>query len=416
MIGLLLGVATLAVDVRTIDTTPPDPPSATYPGAFDRPPVPQWEADLPGGRMNAMSHAERSRPVVHGGTILTGAAAGEALYVVSRADGRLLRTYPADGAVEAEPVIEGGTVYYADTAGTLWAVDLDSGEPLWSTPGEAPRPTTPVLDGDTIYVPDVADLVVARDKADGTLRWRYQRKADPSRLSELTLYAAPAVALSGDQVLVGFSDGSLAALDHETGDVLWDLRIGEGRYPDLVAPPLVEGGMVYASGYLTPLVALDLQTRTVRWRLDAGSAAAALLVDTAGGRLLMHPGTDGTLRAVDPVTGDVRWSWDSDSGAALTEPVLTEAGLVVASSGGDLALVDPDDGALLWRRQGERALLGLTAAPLVAGRQLLFTTNAGRIHAMISPRAPRLWRRPASDGFDVVDPGLRGWLRGDHRR
>ena len=41
------------------------------------------------------------------------------------------------------------------------------------------------------------------------------------------------------------SDGSLVAVDWRTGEERWSKRIGEGRYPDLVAEPAVHGGDLY---------------------------------------------------------------------------------------------------------------------------------------------------------------------------
>lgn len=420
MIWLLLGLGLAAaaepsaeddrrgVRLLRIDSAQASP--ALFPGPFDRAPVPQWVAELPGKRVNSASHAERARPVFAGDRILVGAAGGQALYALSRLDGSLVATFPADGAVESEPVVDGDQVFFGDSAGTSWCYQLD-GTLVWRHPGTSPLPTRPTLDAEHVYLRDVDDLVVALDRKTGEIQWRYQRKADPGRISELTLYAAPPAVIAGEIALVGFSDGALVALDRSTGDLRWDLSIGEGRYPDIVAPPVVVGRTVFASGYLEPLVALDLDSSSVRWRVDAGSASAGGVLPTAEGTtLLLHPGTDGVLRAVDPVAGDLRWSWDSERGGALTEPVQTEAGLLIGSAAGPISLVDPADGTTRWSWHGDHHLDGLTAAPSVDGRQVVFTTNAGRVHAMLVPSPSVRPRRPQDD-FDLVGRPRDGWGR-----
>lgn len=400
----------LAADVTLIDPTPAEATGGTYAGSFAQAPVFHWAKDLPGGRVNAPSHAERARPVLVGDEIYVGAAGGKALYVLSRRNGSLIRSYPANGAVDAEPVVLSDRVLFTDTAGTTWAYTLD-GTALWSRDGDAPRPTRPTVAGDLILVRDVDDLVVALNAKDGELVWQYRRKKDPSRLSELTLYAAPEVTVSGSRVLVGFSDGALVSLDVATGDLQWDLPVGEGRYPDMVAPAMMAGSTAFASGYLSPSIAIDPTTSAVRWRLEIGAAAAAVMIDNEGTPLLLHPGTDGVLRGIDPTAGDVQWTWDSGRGASLVTPTLTPAGIVVAGTGGSLALIDPKTGEQTWTWREDYVLNGISSAPAVAGRQMVFTTNAGRIVSMLAPEptAPSPASRRPESKFKLANPGKDRW-------
>ncbi len=109
--------------------------------------------------------------------------------------------------------------------------------------------------------------------------------------------------------------------------------------------------------------------------------------------ILYHPGTDGKLRAVVALTGAEMWSWDSGTGGALTRATLTPAGLLLSSSAGGVYLVDPDTQETVWSYRGPELLTGVTSAPMVAGRQMLFVTNAGYLHSMLSPKAPEPWPR-----------------------
>ncbi|MFK7928815.1 MAG: PQQ-binding-like beta-propeller repeat protein [Myxococcota bacterium] len=408
-LGVLLASA---ADVRLIDPAPADPVEARYPGSFDGPPVLHWTTDLPGRRVNAPSHAERARPVLVGDEIYVGAAGGDALYVLSRRNGTLIRSYPASGAVDAEPVVLDDRVYFTDTAGVTWAYLLD-GTLLWKREGEAPRPTKPAVRDNLVLVRDVDDLVVALDSKSGELVWRYRRKKDPSRQSELTLYAAPEVAIADDRVLVGFSDGALVALNLVSGDLLWDLAVGEGRYPDMVAPAMMSGSTAFASGYLSPLIAFDPKTSAVRWRAEIGAAAQPVMLTQESGVLLLHPGTDGVLRAIDPTAGDVQWTWDSGRGASLVSPVITPGGILIAGTGGSLALLDPKTGQGTWAWHGDYVLNGLSASPSIDGRQMVFTTNAGRITSMLVPQQTLptpASRRPESK-FKLANPTKDSWGR-----
>jgi outer membrane protein assembly factor BamB len=116
-----------------------------YAGAFDAPPAFQYVVPLPGGRSEAMTHAEWSSPVLADDRIYVGAAAGRALYALSRRDGTLLETFPADGAVESEAVVTGDRVYFSDSGGNTWCYTL-AGDLVWRHDGTAPILVAPTVD------------------------------------------------------------------------------------------------------------------------------------------------------------------------------------------------------------------------------------------------------------------------------
>jgi outer membrane protein assembly factor BamB len=247
----------------------------------------------------------------------------------------------------------------------------------------------PTLDGGRLYVTNVDGLAMALDAATGSLLWRYQRPPDVTRVAELTLYAAPPAVVSGEQVFLGFADGAVVALDAARGDVLWEKTVGEGTYPDVVAAPVALGADLFASGYFAPFVAIDQATRNVRWRLEYGSAQEPLVAYRGAEAILYHPGTNGVLHAVVARTGEELWAWDSGTVGALTTPVLTDAGLFLGSSDGQVYLVDPETGRQTWHYHERIRLQGVSSAPIVDGRQVLFVTNAGYLHSMISPAPTR---------------------------
>ncbi|MCB9681881.1 MAG: PQQ-binding-like beta-propeller repeat protein [Alphaproteobacteria bacterium] len=385
-------------DGRTVGFAPAtetvDP--TLYAGSFDRPPVPHWRVGLPGGEVNAAVHAERSRPVVHGDRIYLGSAAGDALYALDRRNGAVVAVYPASTSVEAAALVTDDRVYFADTGGRTWCYTHD-GTQLWVHDSAAPMLVQPALVDGRIYVTNVDDLVVALDADTGKLLWRYQQRPDPLRRAELSLYAAPRAVVDGDDVLVGFSDGSVVSLGRVTGDPAWTERVGEGRYPDIVGEPTVWHDLVFVSGYYEPLVAFDRSTRRIVWSQPYGAAAQAILVGDDEAPLVVHPGTDGKLRALQAATGKEAWTWDSRDSGALTEPVPTPAGLLVASTTGTVTLVDPKDGLQIWKFDPGVNLDGISSAPTVVGRQLLFVTNAGELYSFLAPAAPPVWPVASAD-------------------
>ncbi len=364
-----------------------------YPGDFSGAPAQLWLEHLPGERVPSAIHTEAGGPLLHGPYLYTGTAGEDTLLVLDRTDGRLIRRLPARGLVRSTPVVADGHLFYGDAGGASWCWRLIDGvpaeEPTWVHVGTAPVLASLAPTADRIYVADVANVVVALDARTGDLAWRHAQKLDPGRKAELELYGHPPPALVGELLLAGFSDGTLVGLDASSGDLLWQRRVGEGQYPDLIADPLFIGGDVIVGGFTAPLVSMDLATRNIRWRIDEVGAAhgAALYRDADGqpGRQIFHGGVDGILRAVDRVTGAVDWEWDSKTRSALTRPLVTPAGLLVAAASGSLYLINAETGKKRWEWLPGFHVSGITATPAQEGRQLVAVTNAGNVVSLAVP-------------------------------
>lgn len=365
-------------------------PDARVPfrGAVTGPPVLSWRVALPGGPITSAAHHERVRPVLFGRLAYVGSAEGDGLYALERTSGRVVQHFAATTSVETEPYVDAQRIVFGDTGGHVWAYAHD-GTLLWSRDVGAPILSKPWVDDGVVAVATVGDVIAAYNAGSGELLWRHTHKAGLFRKASLALYVSSPVVRMGDLLLGGFSDGRLVAFDRATGEVRWQLAIGEGDYPDVVAPPDVGAAPVLVtSGYFEPTVAYDTEARKLLWTSDHGSAAAvARITDAAGRGRVIQPGTDGVLRALDALSGELVWSWSSESEGALTEPVPTPAGLLVGSQAGTLWLIDPEVGAPTWMFDPGYVVEGLAAAPAVEGRQVVFATNGGNLYSLVTPLA-----------------------------
>jgi len=355
--------------------------AADYSGEITAPPVTQWQRQLPGARYNASANADFSRPAVSAQHIYIGAANQQSLFQLDRGAGTVVGRYDAGAPVKAEPVILEDGILFSDGAGYTWRYEFGAKEPVWRHFAGAPVLARPLVAEGVVYVAALDNVVHALDLAKGESMWLYTHPPDQSRESELELYGAPSPVLADDMLLCGFHDGRLVALDRQSGEPSWERPVGEGRYPDLVAEPLVSGRDLFVGGFSAPFIALDMETRNVRWRLEHGTAARAAIRD----RTLYVPGADGRLRAVDSLTGTLIWEWDSETTGALTQAQITSAGLLLGSSDGSLWLVDEETGEARWTFDEGWMPNGITVTPVIADRQVLVVTNAGNLLSLLSP-------------------------------
>lgn len=350
-------------------------------GTLSAQPVLLWAVHLPGAVPNVAAPTEPGAPVVSGDRIFVGYSGVNALLVLDREDGRVVTQLATRAPVSCAPIVQGDSLIVADSAGYTagWTKHGTEWTQTWEHFSGAPIVSTPTVREGTVFVTNVDELVFALDSVSGQLKWRYEHRLDAARSTELELFGAPAAGVDGEFVYSGFSDGFLAAIDRATGSERWTALVGEGTYPDIIAPaiPLEDGGVVVA-GYSKPLERLDPKTRTPSWRIEVGSAAGPAIA----GETMYHPGSDGKLRRVDTRTGTIAWTWDSGTTGPLLTPELTPQGVLVASSDTTVYMIDPDTGAVRWTLDPGPLLTGFASAPAVAGDNIYALSNGGVLYAL----------------------------------
>lgn len=168
------------------------------------------------------------------------------------------------------PAIADGRVFIGNENHRLYTFGLQTGEQLWEIEASEgsfePAPT--IVEG-TLYA--VADELIAASPADGSVKWRYSD--DPGSMVDSAVVVDDTI-----YVASGKSFGSIAvkALDLETRDVKWQV----GGRPQ--ATPSAGPQYLYVPLYGN-LVAIDRESGEIAWELKLESVAGGPPVLTTGG-------------------------------------------------------------------------------------------------------------------------------------
>jgi outer membrane protein assembly factor BamB len=84
-------------------------------------------------------------------------------------------TYEADEAIDSSAAIVDGTVYFGTWAGTVVALDLESGEEKWtySTGDMGIGESSPAVADGLVFIGDLGGVFHAIDVQTGEARWTY---------------------------------------------------------------------------------------------------------------------------------------------------------------------------------------------------------------------------------------------------
>ncbi|MEM9430145.1 MAG: PQQ-binding-like beta-propeller repeat protein [Pseudomonadota bacterium] len=196
-------------------------------------------AGLLGGASPAIRGAIAVVPFQSGEVIALLTENGRRVWSAALTAGRreLARSRIAD--ISGDPVIDDITVYAANQAGQVVALDRRSGDRLWTQADGAYGPVLPI--GPSLFlVSDQAELL-RLDAETGDVLWRQPLPewVNPSRRRTAFRHYGPL--LAGGRLLVASSDGELRSFDPVTGTPGPTLPIPGGA----AAPPALADGTLY---------------------------------------------------------------------------------------------------------------------------------------------------------------------------
>lgn len=369
-----------------------------------------WRRDIGAG--SARDRRINARPVVLNGTIYTVDAEGRV--VASQADSgseiwvhRLANNDEArrrgfrvpipfiggsDGAAPDRMTfgggiaVDGNRVVVHRGANYIVALDVTSGEEVWRQTTFTPFHSAPTIADGRVFVSTDDNELVVMDLSDGSVLWTHRGIAESARI-----LTAPSAAVMGDIVIAPYSSGEIVALRVQNGTVLWSdaLTRAGGLTPlssinDIAASPVIMNDQVYAMSHSGTLAALDPRTGVRLWEQPVGGVHTPWIA----GDFIYVLSSDSEVMALERQTGALRWVTELPSEERVrfrktrriswAGPVLAGNRLVVASSNGEMLILDPATGEISEDRDINDPVF---IPPIIANETLYVLSDEARLFA-----------------------------------
>lgn len=305
---------------------------------------------------------------------------------------------PNGTSIYSQPAVAFGRVFVGNDDGTVYSMDAKTGCLYWAYKADLFGRFGPIvapISGHpgtryAVFFVTRSTTAYALDAHDGKLLWNTQVKDSVNNLSATAAFynGRLYVPLSGTETLTGAnldeecckSRGTIAAVDANTGQVLWRTQT--------IPEPLQQlgensrgkqrWGPAGASAWNTPTVdakrgLIYVGTGNNFGRIASSTSDSILALRMEDGKLMWHHqefGGDAFMsncRATNPADGNcpdkLGPDYDFGGSSAILQTVNGKDILVAAGKGGVAIALDPDaEGKLLWRTQ-----LWDTQAPSISG-------------------------------------------------
>lgn len=237
----------------------------------------------------------------------------------------------------------------------------------------------PLIYKDKVFAASRAGLVMAFDKESGDRLWTFDVRDDGtgSFFEALKFWNSETARVSGgvsagyDKVFVGTENGDVVALNPETGELVWRVKVkGE-----VIASPAAGDGYV--------------------------------LVNTSAGYMF----------ALHPDTGEQRWMHEQESALlslrGTSEPVIASGGVIFGSGAGKVSVLIADKGVLAWDAaiavpKGATDLsrmVDVDATPIVVDGTIYAIAFNGELVALELRTGRVMWKREYASFRDMVIEG-----------
>ena len=334
------------------------------------------------------------------------------LYALRASSGSTIWRFETLNSVQSQPLYdeELDVVYFGSNDGALYAVHASDGRLVWRFGTGAEVTKKPVLVGETLFVANGADNLFAIDRRTAASLWRVHRT--PALGMEISGQAGP----SYDRGIVFFaySDGHVGGYDARDGsehfppvDLSADVEQTRGaealRYLDVDTTPIPDdlgalGHVVFAGSFAGGVYALDQDRGAPIWKNDKalGVTDLALWKERAhlprrgsadyvrGGPpsparevLLASSATTG-LWAIDPSSGRTLWRVPIPDGG-VTVPVAVAGAVLFGTTRYGAFLLSPTDGRVI---DGFDLGSGFSQTPAAYGNRAYLLSNQGTLIAV----------------------------------
>lgn len=291
------------------------------------------------------SEGFRFRPDVEGGRVYTASADG-IVTVLEEDTGRVAARIDAKKKISSGVEVGESKIFVGTLKGEVSAFDM-AGKAVWTANvgGEVIAPVAVTKSNAIVRTSD--GRISGLSTVDGKRLWVFQRPTPPLLLRS----EAGVLAMAGD-VVAGFPNGKLVALDGDDGKLIWEATVSLPRgatelerIADISGLPVIDGGNVCAAAFQGKVACYEIQSRNLIWSKDV-STALNLARDE---KSLYLVDESGAVHALDKRTGASVWKQDKLLYRRVTAPVVSGGAVVVGDGFGYLHLLSPENGEFIGR-------------------------------------------------------------------
>lgn len=280
------------------------------------------------------------------------------------------RFVATEGGSWSPAEVASGSVFVGTSSGSesnnFYCLDAETGLENWRMATSRGSTQSAAIMSDIVYIP--SQNVVALDLKTGEEVWTFENPR----------WSPTVTALDGVVYVGGFDRFSCIALDGRSGEELWTLPV-KG---DVVSVPVLDSGSMYVASGDGGIYSASTRSGEEAWRFDIGLVPSSPPVVHEGVVFASNGNstyfTGNTICAISAYDGKELWRYSPENKRAvvlyptLADDVLCIAIAAINTADNMLLALSPTSGDELWRIPG-----GISADPVISNGVIYLSSGSG---------------------------------------
>lgn len=302
-----------------------------------------------------------SSPVIFDNTVYIGSSDNN-LYAINAGSGKVLWKYETGGAVNSTPLVTKDKVMFLSYDGVFYALNRENGKPVWrfKTQGESRflvkdyfnrsfKPdfwdfylSSPVVKGNKVYFGSSDSNIYALELETGDKIWSYKTGG--------SVHSSPA--LSGNSLVTGSWDSNVYCVDASSGKEKWKFETGKDLesyiWLGVQASPTIDNGTVYIGSRDAKFYALNLENGKPIWITDEFNRSWMPSSAAVGSENIYTGSSDSfSFFSIDRKSGDINYAVDTKA-YTFSSPAIDREMAYIGSANGRLYGIELTSGDIKW--------------------------------------------------------------------
>jgi outer membrane protein assembly factor BamB len=298
-----------------------------------------------------------------------------------------------EGSFESTAAIVDGVAYVGCLNGYLYALSLADGSEKWKYQTEPGFYASAAVRDGLVYIGDAEGRFYCLDAKSGELRWGFSSKAEIDSSANFWR----------DRVIFGSQDATLYCLNAATGEKIWEYTIAD----QIRCFPTIVDDRAFVAGCDSKLHVVDLATGQGSAKLDiespTGNAPAVFIKGDAPAALedMIYFGTEGeTFFGINWRKSEIVWRYRNPERAFpyRSSAALTAEFVIVGGRDKLIKALDPATGEPRWTFPTKSRV---DASPVIVGDRVFVGGADGRLYALNLRTGEKSWEYEAGGGFNA---------------
>lgn len=267
--------------------------------------------------------------------------------------GKNLWSFQTTGKIFSTPAISQNMVVCASTDQKIYCLDLKTGQLKWVFPTNKPIVASPAIENNRIYIGSSEGIFRCLDLITGKLIWKYDSIKNFVESKPLVLK---------NSVCFGSWGNTFYSLDKNSGLLLWKReKYGNRMLSPAAVWPVAANGKIFLAAPDRHMSALDEQTGKELWDSGKYSCRESIGISNDGSLVYIKNMSEGNVDAFYTNSAEQKLAWEcqADLGYEIAPSPIVESGntVFVPTTTGVVVAIDKKTHTVAWKFKVSNALI-----------------------------------------------------------